>query len=105
MKRIATIISVVAAAMMFSAISLRADEGTVGGYGGERMVTPQKDECMLVAKNCGNDIDSIQERITRLKGEIARGTDVYTVEELRSLEWQLEDANKLFDFIMTNGGA
>lgn len=105
MKRLATIVSVVAAAMMFSALSIRADEGTVGGYGGERMEKPQKDECLLVSKNCANDVDSLQERITRLNGEISKGTDVYTPAELRSLENQRDEAIHFLDYIMTNSGA
>jgi hypothetical protein len=105
MKRIATIISVVAGVMMFSALSIRADEGTVGGGYGERMETPQKNECLLVAKNCANDVDSIQERIDRLNGEIAKGRDVYTDGELRTLKNELDEANKFLDFIMTNSGA
>jgi hypothetical protein len=105
MKRIATLVSVVAAALMFSALSLRADEGTVGGYGGERMDKPQKDECLLVARDCGNEVDSIQQRINRLNGEIAKGTDVYTVEELQTLKNERDEAVRFLDYIMTNSGA
>ena len=105
MKRIAILVSVVAAAMMFSALSLRADEGTVGGYGGERMEKPQKDECLLVARNCANDVDSIQERITRLNGEIAKGRDVYTDDELQTLKRERDDAVDFLNYMLTNSGA
>jgi hypothetical protein len=47
-----------------------------------------KDECLLVAKNCSSD--SIQTRIERIENEIKRGTDVYTRDELREMERQID---------------
>lgn len=63
---------------------------------------PQKDECLLAAKNCGNRVVSIQDKIERLKGEIAKGTKVYTPEELNVLKQKLEEVNKTLDFLMEN---
>jgi len=84
-------LSLVAAAVMFLAVPVRGDEGTVrSGY--DTGMTGTKDECLLVAKNC--EADSIQERIQRLEHEIKRGTDVYSRDELKEMERQLDFYNK-----------
>ena len=62
----------------------------------------QKDECLLVAKNCPTD--SIQERIQRIQAEIGKGTDVYSSDELIRLQRELDVAQKLLDFETTNTG-
>ncbi len=63
---------------------------------------PQKDECLLAAKNCGNRVVSLQDKIDRLKEEIAKGTKVYTPEELNVLKQKLEEVNKTLDFLLEN---
>jgi len=68
---------------------------------GQQEPQVQKSECLLVAKNCPSD--SIQERIQRIKGEISKGSDVYTKDELRRLNRELENAQQFQDFQMTNG--
>lgn len=93
MKRKTGILSVLAAAVMITALPVRAEEGSI-----DRM-EPQgqqaeKNECLLVAMNCGGQVDSLQQRIQRLEREISRGTDVYTTDELRRLDNQLRDARK-----------
>lgn len=96
MKRIVGAMTVLAAAFMISSAPLRAEEGSM-----ERMMDqdqrPEKDQCLLVAMNCGNQVDSIQQRIDRLQREISRGTDVYSTDELRSLENQLQDAERTME--------
>lgn len=96
MKRKIGILSVLAAAAMISAAPVRAEEGSRGTVGdqGQQM---EKNECLLIAVNCGNQVDSIQQRIDRLEREIARGTNVYTSDELRSLANQLRDAEKTLE--------
>lgn len=95
-------VTLLAAALLIAAVPVLADEGTVdkvfdqGGQAG-------KNECLLVAMNCGNSVDSIQQRIERIKGEIDRGTDVYTKDELRRLDRQLDEYNKILHD-MTFGG-
>ena len=54
-----------------------------------------KDECLLYGKNCPNVVDSLQERIAKLKTEIAKGEKVYTPEELKQLERKLKEANEM----------
>jgi hypothetical protein len=93
MKRLALLIPVVATVMMLGAPA-RGEEGSVFGTQVESQAT--KDECLLVAMNCKDNVDSIQQRIDKLQKEIGRGTDVYTNDELRILNQKLEDANQTF---------
>lgn len=85
-------ITLLAAALMIMTVPVLAAEGTMeksfgqGEQGG-------KNECLLVAMNCANQVDTIQQRIERIQKEIGRGTNVYTKDELKRLERDLEDAN------------
>jgi hypothetical protein len=99
MKAKAKTVTIVAAALMIFAVPVLAEEGVMGQQ--EQQV--QKNECLLVAQNCPTD--SIQERIQRIQGEIGKGTSVYSKDELSRLNRQLEEAQKLLEFQMTNGGA
>jgi hypothetical protein len=60
----------------------------------------QKDECLLVAKRCGISVMSIQDKIEKLKDEIAKGRAVYTPEELENLQHKLDDVSKTLDFLL-----
>jgi len=104
MKRITSTLSALAATLLIASLPALAAEGTMGRTM-EQGQQDQKNECLLVSMNCGSQVDSIQERIDHLRGEISRGTDVYTPSELRRLNDKLQDANRELDFIMNNGGA
>jgi hypothetical protein len=93
MKRLAAVISVVAMSLMLTAMSALGAEEKKGEYGQQG----QKDECLLFAKNCENEMDTIHQRIDRLNREISKGTDVYTYEELGTLNDQLHE---LMDVLM-----
>ena len=80
-------LSLVAAAVLFLSVPVSSDVGT-GRSGYDTGVTGTKDECLLVAKNC--ESDSLQERIERIEHEIKRGSDVYSRDELKDLERQLD---------------
>jgi hypothetical protein len=92
-------LSLVAAALMFFSLPANSDEGIFTG-GSSPGVTANKDECLLVAMNCSTD--SIQQRISRITKEISRGTDVYTKDELRVLQRELDDYNKSLLFLERN---
>lgn len=62
-------------------------------------VAGKKDLCVLIAVECGHSAQSIQDRIERLKEAIAKGTAVYTPEELRSLKQKLDEVNKTLDLL------
>ncbi|HZV82628.1 MAG TPA: hypothetical protein VFF53_10735, partial [Geobacteraceae bacterium] len=65
------------------------------------MVNEGKDECLLVAANCADNVDSIQQRIERLNKEIAKGSAVYTQDELSKLNMKLEDTLKQLEGLTT----
>jgi len=87
MKSILRSIPVMAAALMVFSLPALAAEGTMGQ---ESNTGAQKDECLLVAKNCG--VDSISARVERIEREIAKGSSVYTDQELNKLKRELIDA-------------
>lgn len=66
------------------------------------MAKMEKDECLLVSKNCRNATLSIQEKIDKLQGEINKGTKVYSTEELKKLEDKLKDAENTLDVLLNN---
>jgi len=96
-------VTVAAVAMLFSAMPVFGYGSWHGRYGETvDQQTPYnqeagKDECLLVAQNCGNKIDTIQQRIMRLTNEIGKGTAVYTPDELSQLKRQLKDEYQYLD--------
>lgn len=95
-------ISLLAAALLIVAVPVLAEEGSMDKML-EQGQQSDKNECLLASLNCANQVDTIQQRIDRIKGEIQRGTDVYTTDELRILNRQLDDANKTLDDLNYGG--
>lgn len=89
------------AALLIMAVPVLAEEGTL--MPGTEPQQSDKDECLLMAMNCANQVDSFQERIGRIQNEINKGTDVYTNEELKVLQNKLDDVKRNFDNVI--GGA
>ena len=92
MKRITTLLSIVSAVIVVSAVSILAAENCpISSREYDKLVQSNfKNQCLLVAKNCGSDTYTVQERATNLRAEIAKGRDVYTAAELRALREQLQ---------------
>ena len=61
------------------------------------MTKEQKDQCLLAAKECKTEVDSIQMKIKKLNKEIKKGTKVYSVDEIRTLNDKLKEAEALLD--------
>ena len=59
-----------------------------------------RNECLLVATQCGTSIISIQDKIEMLKDEIAKGRTVYTAEELNELKRKLDEVSRTLDFLL-----
>ena len=95
MKRMLSILGIAAAATLFVAAQSYAAEGVT--------TMENKDECLLVAMNCKDRVDTIQQRIDRLNKEITKGTDVYTRDELRILEKKLADTERELEFLVQGG--
>lgn len=102
MRSIFRKLSLLAAALIILAVPALADEGSMDKML-EHGQQGDKNECLLVAVNCGNQVDTIQQRIDRIKGEISRGIDVYTNDELKRLNRQLDEAEKTLDGLTVGG--
>ena len=102
MKKILLVVTALAASLLLNAASVRSAEESMGQGIGPQL-TQQKDECLLVAKNCANEVMPIQQRIDKLNAEIAKGTDVYTVDELNVLQQKLDNAYKALEFMQNEG--
>jgi hypothetical protein len=100
MKRIGLVVSALAASLLMSALPVLSAEETMG-VGIEPQ--QQKDECLLIAKNCSNEVLSVQQMIDKLNAEIAKGTNVYTVDELSVLNNKLDNAYKTLEFMQNEG--
>ena len=92
MKRIVTVISVVIASMLFSAISIFGAENYPMPFGsfGKSLQSYRKNECLLVAKNCATESDTVRQRLNDLRKEVDKGYKVYTPNELNMLKEQLK---------------
>ncbi len=87
------IVSVCAVAIAFVALPVFASVQIEG-----------KNDCLVYGKNCPNAVDSLPERIVKLKTEIAKGEKVYTAEELKLLERRLKEDNETMRVLNKPGG-
>jgi|GEM_PF-1857769 len=85
--------------LVFGAV-LHAEEKSPQSAVAAEVAAPEKDECILNAKDCGEQALSLQSKIDRLKQEIAKGKKVYSSKELRKLRNKLEDANDILDELL-----
>jgi hypothetical protein len=93
MKNIFVFLTIVAASTLFSTTVLSEEKATglPGDYGQYKIfeLSGQKDQCLIVAINCIGGDDTVMKRVERLNNEIGKGGAVYTPEELKSLQDQL----------------
>jgi hypothetical protein len=97
-------IVLLAASLMIFAVPVLADGGMsnpVAESGQQQQ--GGKDQCLLVARNCAGSVDSMQERINRIQGEINKGTSVYTNDELRKLQNRLDEEKRFIHDIDLGG--
>ena len=97
MRRIRALLSIIGASVLLSATPLMSAESM-------RVDENVKDNCLLFAMNCVNSVDSYQQRIERLDKEIAKGTDVYTKDELRVLDQKREDTIQQLNVLISEQG-
>lgn len=92
MKKIAAVMFSLTTIVLFSAGTIRgADQCPVSSGEFDKLVQSNfKNQCLIVAKNCTNESNTVQQRVDQLRQEIAKGQDVYTPSELRTLKEQLE---------------
>jgi len=80
--------------------AVHAEDSTAAPQGADDASKQKKDDCILNAKDCGDQALSIENKIQRLKEEIAKGSRVYTPKELQKLKHKLEDANDVLDELL-----
>jgi hypothetical protein len=108
MKAIARTIVTVAATLLIAALPVLADEGMMGQQQdgstmGQQEESVNSRECLLVAQNCPTE--ALQSRAQRIQTEMNRGTDVYTKEEMRQLQKELEEIQREIGNDFDSGGA
>jgi hypothetical protein len=101
MRYISKRIALLAPALMLLAAPVFAEEGAIDKMNELQGQQGGKDECLLVAKNC--QADAIQERIERIKTEIDRGPSVYSNDELKTLNKELEYEMRNLDVLQMGG--
>lgn len=92
MKKTALLISVVATSLLFSTITIIAAEQCPVSFGEyeKLMKSNIKNQCLIVARNCADDVSTVQQRVDDLRVEIAKGSEVYTPHELMQLKEQMK---------------
>ena len=85
MKRIVTVISVLMASMLFSAIAILGTENNPMPFGsyGKSLQSYRKNECLLVAKNCATESSTVRQRVIDLKKEIDKWAAVVKAANLK----------------------
>jgi peptidoglycan hydrolase CwlO-like protein len=88
MKRIAILI--MAAFLMSATVPVFAAD----------MTKEQKDQCLLASKECKTEVDSIQQKIKKLNGEIKKGSKAYSADEIKKLNAKLKEAEDMLDSML-----
>lgn len=99
MRKLTIFVSAVVAPLLISAGPVLSAENIIQ----KELQTPKKDLCLLLAKNCQDNAYLLQQRVDRLRGEISKGTTVYSDDELNILKNKLDDANKALEFVFSEG--
>lgn len=95
--------ALLAASLMIFAVPALADEFIYDPAAEPGQQQGGKDQCLLVASNCSGSVDTIQERINRIQGELNKGTSVYTNDELRRLQNSLDEEKRSLNNIEMGG--
>jgi len=64
----------------------------------------EKNECLLAAKGCKDEVDSIQQKLKKINAEIKKGKQVYSADELKKLDQKLKEANEILNSLEKPGG-
>ena len=92
MKR--QLVILMAIALFAAATPVLAEEGHQHGASHQAMDEQCTKECAMLLKNCAQEVDSLQDKITKLQVEInEKGASTYTLEELKILNNKLKEAN------------
>ncbi len=90
-----SIITLLAVAMVAVSVPAFAADPQLDASHQKTMDEQCAKECDLLLRDCGQEVDSIQQRIKKLKVKInEEGASKYTLEELKILNKKLKDANE-----------
>jgi hypothetical protein len=102
MKRVFSVLSVMAATLLISAMPTLGDEGTMKTFEEKGKVG----ECVIANLDCRDKAEALQVRVINLKKEIAKGATIYTNDELNTMYRKLDELNsKLIDALTYGGGS
>ncbi len=93
MRNLLKKIALTVATLMIMVVPVLSDDSSVVQPRGSEQLQGGKEQCLIMAMNCGDRAQSIQHRIDMLQTEINKGLAGYTNEELNILRNQL-DAEK-----------
>ena len=94
MRRLINKIALLAAALMIMVVPVLADDLSAVPSREPETQQSGKDQCLIVAMNCGDRAMSVQNRIDKIQNEMNKGAGVYSAEELGILQRRLDDANR-----------
>jgi peptidoglycan hydrolase CwlO-like protein len=90
-----SIVILLAAAMVAASVPAFAVDSQHGDSHKKTMDEQCARECDLLLRDCGQEVDSIQQRIKKLQVLInEKGATTYTLEELKILNKKLKEANE-----------
>lgn len=99
MRTVAIIISALSLSVLVAVSPVLSAENRTA----DQLQLPEKDRCLLLAMNCQDNAYNLQQRIERLRGEIAKGNLIYTDDELNILRKKLDDTRKALEFVIDEG--
>ena len=91
-----TLVILMALSLFTVAVPVLAEE--VQRHGASHLTQDEQcaKDCAMLLKNCAQEVDSIHDRIRKLQVEInEKGSNTYTVEELKILNNKLKESNEL----------
>ena len=103
MRRLINKVAMIAATLMLIAVPVVASDLSGVPSRETEQLQEGKDQCLLVALNCSDQVMSIQERLDSLQREINKGSVVYSDEELKVLQRKLDEGQN--QLIQINDGA
>ena len=77
----------------------------VGLFGAMPVLAAEHEGMMMEhegARQCALQAESIQQKIERIRGEIKKGSNNYSAEDLKKLEGKLKEANEILKNINSN---
>ena len=99
-----TLVIIMAVSLFAAAVPVMAEDMHRHGASHKHQDEQCAKECDLLLRNCAQEVDSIQDRITKLRAATSEnGADTYTLEELKILNRKLKEANETLRLLTKPG--